>query len=209
MSQIRVIVVDDHEVVREGLFSLISRETDMTVVGSFRSAEDAIAALDERAPDVITLDHRLPGLSGAAAIGHIKRARPSTAIVMLTTYATEEVLSACLVAGARGYLLKCAPPNDIIRAIRAAASGDLVLSRDVQDRVISLVEYGSKELRRLDPIELLTLSLVAQGKSNREVARNLGVSEGSVKTYLRGARVKLGATDRAEAVATGIRRGII
>lgn len=211
-ERIRVMVVDDHEVVRAGVSALVERQADMLVVESLGSGEDAIEALQSARPDVVVLDQRLPGISGAATCREILRRRPATAVVMLTTFVDDAVVHACIVAGARAFLLKGTASDELIDAIRATARGESVLAPEIVGRVLEWARaaraiHGSGP--SLAPHEVVTLAFAAQGMTNREIARKLGVSEGSAKLYLRSVMRKLGVRERSEAVATGIRLGVI
>lgn len=212
LERIRVLVVDDHEVVRAGILALIERASDVEVVASVSSGEEALELLDALAPDVVVLDHGLPGIRGAAVCREIVRRRPRTSVVILTSYLEDGVIHACLAAGARAYLVKDADATDLVRAIRAVARGEAVLAPQVVDRVLEWARRA-KAIHEggvsLDASEGLVLSLVAQGMSNREIARRVRVSEGTVKATLRSAMRKLGVTQRAHAVAAGIQRGVI
>jgi DNA-binding NarL/FixJ family response regulator len=214
MSEIktRVVVVDDHEVDRAGITSLLSKDPAFEVVGGFRSAEELLDQLLALTPDVIITEHLLPGISGAAVCGEIIRRRPAIAVLMLTSVAEDAVVHACIAAGARGYVLKGASGSDLVDAVHAVARGESVLAPEVVGRVIewarqSKTIYNGGE--SLLPHEIVTLALVAEGLKNREIARKLNVSEPTVKHYLRSTIRKLGARERSEAVATGIRRGVI
>lgn len=205
-------VVDDHEVVRAGIAALLEREPGVEVVGTAGSGEELLAHLDGLVPDVVVLDHRLPGMSGAAACREIVRRRPATGVVVLTTFLDDGVIHACLAAGARAYLAKGASGSDLAHAVRAVARGEAVLAPQVVDRVLEWARRAKaiyQEGESLAPHEVVVLSLAAQGMSNPEIGRRLKLSEGTIKAYLRSAMRKLGVTERAQAVAAGIRRGVI
>lgn len=211
-ASIRVMVVDDHEVVRAGIAALLEREPDLEVVGTAGSGEEALELVDGLVPDVVVLDHRLPGMSGAAACREIVRRRPATSVVVLTTYLDDGVIHACLAAGAHAYLLKGASGSDLVHAVRAVARGEAVLAPQVVDRVLEWARRAKaiyQEGESLAPHELVVLSLAAQGMSNGEIATRLQMSERTIKAYLSSAMRKLGVTQRAQAVATGILRGLI
>jgi DNA-binding NarL/FixJ family response regulator len=208
---IRVYVVDDHEVVRAGLKALLERSAEFIVCGMAPSAERAFAQIDVLNPDVVVLDHRLPEMSGVLACREIQRRWPEVRVMMLTSTDMDDVVFACLAAGATGYLLKQAATQSVIEAVRAVARGETVLAPEVVERIVDWVRRAQVPGGDgfLNPQEVVALSLFAQGRTNREVARSLGVSEGTVKGYLRHLKQKLGAHDRSEAVAAGIRRGVI
>lgn len=207
-----ILIVDDHEVVRAGLVALFSRASDLAVVGVAASAEEALPLLEQLEPDVIVLDYRLPGISGAIACAEILRRRPSTAVIVLTSAMDDGVLISCLSAGARGYLLKSAERSDLVEAVRVVAAGGSIVAPEALDNLLRWVR-DAQPLRgnsnHLSPDEVAALSLAAQGRKNREIARLLKVNESSVRGYLNGARRKLGARERSEAVLAGIRRGVI
>lgn len=210
-SATRVMVVEDHEVVRSGIESVLSKAKDLRVVGSFGSAEAALDQLAARSPDVVLLDHRLPGLSGAAAIQEFAGKDPSLGVIMLTTILDDGVLHACLVAGARGFLLKDVHGCDLVAAVRAVARGEVVLAPPVVQRVIQWARQSriASDAGTLSAKEVVALSLIANGMTTREIARKLKVSEGTAKMCVRTTLKKLQASDRAEAVAAGMRCGII
>lgn len=209
---VRLMVVDDHEVVRAGIETLLARESGIKIVGSFGSGEEALQALDEGKPDVVLLDYRLPGVSGAATCREILKRRPETAVVILTTYMDDDVIHACIVAGARGYVLKDAQKSDLAHTVRAAARGESILASEVTKRVLEWARRAKAIHQGGDPLaphEVEILSLVAKGMSNREIGDKLHTSEHSVKVHLRAIMRKLGAARREEAVAIAIRRGAI
>jgi len=205
-------VVDDHEVVRAGIVSLLRREDDIEIVGSAESGERALELLHVLCPDVVILDHRLPGMSGAATCREITRRRPATSVVVLTTYLDDAIIHSFLTAGARGYLLKDVHSGDLLHAVRSVARGEAILGSKIVDRVVEWARRARSvcdESAMLAPHETLALSLAAQGLSNREIAVSMKLSSATVKFYLRTAMRKLGARQRAEAVAAGIRTGVI
>lgn len=209
---VRVMVVDDHEVVRAGLASLLTRDDEIEVVGLTGCGEDAIEALDTLEPDVVLLDYRLPGMSGAATCAEIIRRRPETSVVILTTYLDDDIIHACLVAGAHAYVLKDASRSDLVHTVRAVIRGEAVLAPQVTDKVVKwarqakALHQGGESLTRS---EAAILSLVASGLSNRLIAERLNVSTHMVKLHLRSIMRKLGVTKRSEATAVGVRKGLI
>ncbi|MFK4869887.1 response regulator [Streptomyces sp. CSMPJR101] len=209
-SPITVLIVDDHPVVRDGLRGMFASAPGFTVLGEAASGEEAVeraAALD---PDVILMDLRMPGGGGAAAIAHLTRTGARARILVLTTYDTDTDTIPAIEAGATGYLLKDAPRDELFTAVRAAAEGRTVLSPAVASRLVSAVRTPRRE--RDEPLsarEREVLALVARGTSNREIARELFISEATVKTHLTHLYAKLGVNDRAAAVATAYERGIL
>lgn len=211
MPQTRVLIVHDVELVRAGLVALLGREPDL-VVDAVTTAEAALDSIDLMRPDVILLDHALSGLRGPAACLEFVRRRPAAAVIVLAQCIEDAVIHAYLRAGARGYLARDASGTEVLSAVRTAARGDDALAPQVLRRVVTWARTTPSLPTYEDSLatnELMTLSLVAQGRKNREIGRRLGVSEGSVKLYLRSAMRKLGVNERAQAVAVGVRRGVI
>ena len=196
----RIIIVDDHPVVREGLVAALDGKNGIEVVGSFGSAEEALRA-GERAggPLVIVLDLELPGMSGIDAIPKF-----TSPVLVLTAYATDEDIDRALTAGARGYLLKGAPLDEIERAIAAVARGESFLDSRIASRVI-----GRDRRQRLTAREREVLTLVARGKSNKEIAKSLRISERTAKFHVTAIFNKLGAENRAQAVAIAAEQHLI
>jgi DNA-binding NarL/FixJ family response regulator len=207
MVEITLLLVDDHPVVRDGLRGMCESEPDFRVVGEASDGVEAVALAKELTPDVVLMDLRMPGGSGVEAIAALATAGSSANVLVLTTYDTDRDIMAALDAGATGYLLKDAPRDELFGAIRAAAAGESVLSPAVATRVVSRVRTSGSE--ELSGRETDVLALVAKGRSNREIARALFVSEATVKTHLGHVYVKLGVNDRASAVATAYDRGLL
>jgi DNA-binding NarL/FixJ family response regulator len=206
-STIRLLLVDDHPVVRDGLRGMCESEPDFRVVGEASDGVEAVALANELEPDVVLMDLRMPGGSGVDAIAALAAAGSAANVLVLTTYDTDRDIMAALDAGATGYLLKDAPRDELFGAIRSAAAGESVLSPAVATRVVSRVRTSGSE--ELSGRETDVLALVARGRSNREIARALFVSEATVKTHLGHVYVKLGVNDRASAVATAYDRGLL
>lgn len=191
----RIVIVDDHPVVREGLAAALAREFE--IVAAFGSAEELLRS--RVVADVVLLDLELPGMSGVDAIAQI-----AAPVLVLTAYANDEQIDAVLRAGARGYLLKGASVADIERAIRAVARGETSIDPRVASRVAALAHQP-----RLSPREREVLALIAEGQSNKEIASALGVTERTVKFHVTSIFNKLGAENRAQAVTIGHQRGLI
>jgi DNA-binding NarL/FixJ family response regulator len=206
-STIRLLLVDDHPVVRDGLRGMCESESDFRVVGEASDGVEAVALAKELEPDVVLMDLRMPGGNGVDAIAALAAAGSAANVLVLTTYDTDRDIMAALDAGATGYLLKDAPRDELFGAIRSAAAGESVLSPAVATRVVSRVRTSGSE--ELSGRETDVLALVARGRSNREIARALFVSEATVKTHLGHVYVKLGVNDRASAVATAYDRGLL
>jgi DNA-binding NarL/FixJ family response regulator len=205
---IRVLVVDDHPVVREGLVAVLEDAVDLEVAGTAGSAEQAIEAVGRLRPDVILLDLELPGMDGTAAIPRLSAVAPETRVIAFTAYDTEERVLSTLEAGARGYLLKGAPADEIIRAIREVHAGGSHLAARVAPKVMAAA--GPRRRRGgLTAREREVLRLVAGGRSSKQIARALSVTERTVKFHITSIFNKLGAENRAQAVALATRRGLL
>lgn len=205
---IRVLVVDDHPVVRSGLSMLLDVETDMSVVGE---AADGAAAIDRAralVPDVVLMDLRMPGVDGVAATAAITASLPCRVLV-LTTYDTDADIVRAVEAGASGYLLKDTPRTSLVEAVRAAARGETVLAPPVAARLVSHLRAPAPPPSPLTPREVEVLTHVARGLSNAEVGRALFIGEATVKTHLLRAFAKLGVDDRTRAVTAAMERGYL
>lgn len=204
-AQVRVMLVDDHEVVREGLRTLIGRHKEMLVVGEAGTTAEAIEVAAKAKPDVIIMDVRLPDGSGVEACRTIREARPETRVIMLTSYADDEALFASIVAGAAGYLLKQTRGQAVIDAITAVAQGRSLLDPDVTGKVLERVRRGRGDedpaFASLTDQERKVLEQLAEGRTNREIGETLFLSEKTVKNYVSRILDKLGLARRAEAAA--------
>jgi two-component system, NarL family, response regulator DevR len=204
-GQIRVMLVDDHEVVREGLRTLLSRNKGMLVAAEAGTMADAIETAARAKPDVIVMDVRLPDGSGVEACRTIREARPETKVIMLTSYADDEALFASIVAGAAGYLLKQTRGQAVIEAITSVAAGRSLLDPDVTGKVLERVRRGREDqdpaFASLTDQERKVLEQLAEGKTNREIGAVLFLSEKTVKNYVSRILDKLGLSRRAEAAA--------
>jgi len=208
-SPIRLLLVDDHPVVRDGLRGMLAGDPDLEVVGEASDGHEALTLVDTLRPDVILMDLRMPGMGGAAAIRELA-ARGSTArVLVLTTYDSDSDVVPALEAGATGYLLKDAPRDQLVRAIRAAARDEAVLAPSVATRLVSQLRSPGPAQDALSERELEVLTLIAQGETNRGAAARLFISEATVKTHLLHIYEKLGVNDRAAAVATAYERGLL
>ena len=204
-GQIRVMLVDDHEVVREGLRTLVAKNKNMIVAGEAASMAEAIEGAARAKPDVIIMDVRLPDGSGVEACRTIREARPETKVIMLTSYADDEALFASIVAGAAGYLLKQTRGQAVIDAITSVAAGRSLLDPDVTGKVLERVRRGREDedpaFASLTDQERKVLEQLAEGKTNREIGEVLFLSEKTVKNYVSRILDKLGLSRRAEAAA--------
>jgi len=194
---VKIIVVDDHPIVREGLVTALARREDFTIAGAFASAEELLASRIDA--DVVLLDLELPGMSGVDAVSKI-----DAAVLVLTAYANDEQIDAVLRAGARGYLLKGAALNEIERAIRTVARGETYIDPRVASRLVAL-----SRAPRLSAREREVLALLADGKSNKEIAAALKITERTVKFHVTAIFNKLGAENRAQAVTIAHQRGLV
>ncbi|MER6784427.1 response regulator transcription factor [Streptomyces sp. NPDC000658] len=207
---ITLLIVDDHPVVRDGLRGMFESAPGFRVVGEAANGVEALSAAAAADPDVILMDLRMPGGGGVDAIRELTRRRARAKILVLTTYDTDSDTLPAIEAGATGYLLKDAPRDELFTAVRAAAEGRTVLSPAVATRLVTAVRAPrTPAAEPLSAREREVLALVARGTSNREIARELFISEATVKTHLTHLYAKLGVNDRAAAVAAAYERGIL
>ncbi|MGH2399949.1 MAG: response regulator, partial [bacterium] len=207
-AMIRILVVDDHPVVREGLVASLEDDPEFHVLGAAASAEEAFPLVAARHPDVILLDLELPGAGGLAAIPTLTAAHQGARILILTAYDTDERVMGALHAGAKGYLLKGASLEEIARAIRAVHAGESYLEPRIAAKVLAQLSPG-KRRTTLSPREREVLRLFAGGHSNKQIARSLGITERTVKFHVTSILNKLGAENRAQAVALAAQRGLL
>lgn len=203
-DQVRVLIVDDHDVVREGLRTLIQKRTEFAVVGEADSVASAIAEAQRSQPDVIIMDVRLSDGSGVDACREIRAKRPETKVLMLTSYADDEAVLASIMAGASGYLLKQTRSQDLAEALRKVARGESLLDPGVTGRVLERLRSGTKpddELALLSEQEQRILDLIAEGKTNKEIAQEVYLSDKTVKNYVSSILSKLNMRRRSEAAA--------
>ena len=207
VRRIRLLIVDDHPIVRDGLRAVFESEAACEVVGQ---AADGVEAVDRAAAlgvDVVLMDLRMPRMGGVEAIRRLRETAPDIRVLVLTTFDSDTDVLPAVEAGATGYLLKDAPRDELLRAVRAAAAGQSVLAPTVAARLMNRVRAPEPEL--LSQRELEVLILVAAGSANRETAARLFISEATVKTHLLHIYAKLGVTDRAAAVAEAFNRGLL
>jgi DNA-binding NarL/FixJ family response regulator len=204
---IRLLIADDHPVVRDGLRGMMAAEEDLEVVGEAGNGLEALALVPRVRPDVALVDLRMPGLDGVATIRALRERHPEVRVLVLTTFDTDRDVVSAIEAGATGYLLKDAPRAELFRAVRAAARGESVLAPEVATRLVGQLRDPSGQA--LTQRERQVLELVARGATNREVAARLHVSEATVKTHLVHAFGKLGVSDRTAAVTAALERRLI
>jgi DNA-binding NarL/FixJ family response regulator len=203
-DKIRVLIADDHVTVREGLAAMIGRQPDMTVVGEAANGREAIDLWRKHHPDVVLLDLRMPLLDGVGVIEEIQRQDASARVIVLTTFDTDADLSNAIKAGAKGYLLKDAQREELLEAIRKVYAGATCIPPSLVAKLAASMSSEALTGRELD-----VLTLLARGKSNKEIGMNLYISETTVKSHLRSIFAKLNVLSRTEAVTAASRRGLV
>jgi two-component system, NarL family, response regulator DevR len=203
---LRVMLVDDHEIVRDGIRGMLDPEDDIVVTAEASTVREAIDEADRTRPDVVVMDVRLTDGSGIEATREIRAKHPATRVLMLTSFADDEALFASIMAGASGYVLKQVKSGDLLRAIRAVGAGDSLLDPSVTNAVLERLRKGKhllkdEKLARLSPQEERILQLVADGKTNKEIGDELHLAEKTVKNYVSSILSKLEVARRAEAAA--------
>lgn len=210
----RLIVVDDHELARGGLRSMLSGEPDLELVGEAEDGEQAIALVARLRPDLVLMDVRMPGMDGIAATRAIKADFPGTSILIITLYLDHEYLFQAVKAGAAGYVLKDASRRELLASIRAVLSGEAALDPAVTRRLLSRIanEARAHERMTVEPLtrrEIDVLGLIIQGQTNQEISRALGIGVGTVKTHVEHIIAKLGVVDRTQAAVRAIQLGVL
>ena len=204
-TKVKILIVDDHEVVRMGLRTLLERRPNFLVVGEAGSVAESVAMAEQSQPDVVVMDIRLPDGSGVEACREIREKLPATRVIMLTSYADEEALYGSIMAGASGYLLKQTRGQSLAEAIERVARGESLLDPAVTDKVLErmrqLARGDSDELAQLSPQERKILALIAEGKTNKEIAEDVFLSDKTVKNYVSSILGKLNLRRRTEAAA--------
>ena len=209
---IRLLIIDDHEMVREGLKAMLTTEPDFTIVGDAANAEQAFELIERLRPDVILLDIRLPGTSGIDVCRTVTERYPETAVIILTTFTDESLVAQCIQAGARGFIVKDIERFDLKRSIRAVARGEAAIDSKAAVAVLAQLRRASHVSNEPTPESLssqqiVILRLVAQGLSSREIATQLYLSENTVKGYVQEILHRLGVKNRTEAVMVAVKQG--
>ena len=207
---VRIIVVDDHPVVREGVVAVLSDEPDFTVVSQFGTAEHALDELSRSEADVVVMDIRLPGMNGTDACELVTQRHPRVRVVALTSFANENTMLAAFAAGAKGFAVKESEPNVLRQAVRTVVTGGIYIDPRVAGKLVTLATKGrrAKGPHGLTLMEMRVADLLPKGLTNREIGQQLGISEQTVKTHLRNLMRKLGARDRTEAASLAQREGL-
>ncbi len=202
--KIRVILADDHPIVRDGLAAIVNRQPDMEVVAEAADGEEATAAYERHLPDVMVLDLRMPKKDGFAVVQEVLERHPRARLLIVTTYDGDEDIFRCLSQGAKGYVLKDAPRQEILSAIRAVSEDRPYASSSIAAKALQRMGRPSLTQRELDVLQLL-----AEGRSNKDIARRLNITEGTAKTHVKAILTKLDAISRTEAVAVAHKRGMV
>ena len=205
---IRVLVVDDHEVVREGLRTFLRLQQGIDVVGEAGDGLEAVAEAGRLTPDVVLMDLEMPRLDGVGAMQRIREARSETRVIVLTSFGDDEQLLPAVRAGASGYLLKSAEPNQVVRAIRAAHVGEAVIDPKAAGHLLEALARSNHGHQELTPRELEVLACVCRGMPNKRIAGELGLSEKTVKAHVGHILAKLGVADRTQAALLAVREGL-
>jgi DNA-binding NarL/FixJ family response regulator len=209
---IRLLIIDDHEMVREGLKAMLAKEHDFEIVGDAANAEQAYELIARLHPDVILLDIRLPGVSGIEVCRTVTERYPETAVIILTTFTDETLVAQCIQAGARGFIVKDIERFDLKRSIRAVARGEAAIDPKAAVAVLAQLRRAPQKSNEpapelLSPQQIVILRLIAQGFSSREIATQLYLSENTVKGYVQEMLHRLGVKNRTEAVMAAVKQG--
>jgi NarL family two-component system response regulator LiaR len=205
---IRVLIADDHAVVREGLRTFLGLQDGLEVVGEAADGEQALLAAERLRPDVVLMDLVMPRRDGVSAMRELRRRLPATRVIVLTSFTDDERLLPAIQAGAAGYLLKNAEPAELARAIRAAHAGEALIDPHVAGRLLASIARPARVDDELTPREREVLELIARGFSNKHIAREMGIAEKTVKTHVGHVLAKLGVADRTQAALHAVRAGL-
>jgi two-component system, NarL family, response regulator LiaR len=208
-DRIRVLIVDDHEVVRQGLRAFLELQDGIEVAGEAEDGGAAVTVAEREAPDVVLMDLVMPGTDGVTAMRALRERLPRTRVIVLTSFLDDDRLLPALRAGADGYLLKNARPAEIARAVRAAHAGEVLVDPAVAARLVERLAADEDPLERLTPRERQVLELIGRGFPNKVIARELDVAEKTVKTHVGHVLAKLGVTDRTQAAVIAVRAGLV
>ncbi len=209
---IRVLIADDHPIVRQGIVTVVSRERGIEVVGEASNGHEAVEMTASLEPDIVLMDMKMPEMDGVEATARITDTAPNAAVIILTTFDTDDYIFRGLKAGARGYLLKDSPPSELIGAIRTVHSGESMIEPRVAGRLLDqFIRSSSEDASQdsLSPRETEVVRLMASGATNKEIAARLNIGESTVKTHIVHLFTKLGVNDRTGAVMAAARRGIV
>jgi len=215
MAEIRILIVDDHEMVRNGLSVMMEREADFTVVGEAQNGKEAVEMVDKLHPDVVLMDLRMPEMDGVEAMRQIRATQDDVKFLVLTTYDSDEYIFDAIEAGAKGYLLKDASREELFRAVRTVHRGESLIEPGVVSRVLDrLTELSHRAAQGPDHLalserEVEVLQLMAKGSANKQIAGNLSITESTVKTHVANIFQKLEVSHRTEAVTKAMSQGII
>ena len=212
MEAIKILIADDHPVVREGLFAMLSRQADFEVVGEAKDGVEAVNKTKELSPDVVLMDLRMPEMDGVVAMRQIKAVMPDVKFIILTTYSDDEYIFSGIEAGARAYLLKDAPREDLFKAIRAVYRGESLIQPVMASKLLDRFSELSRRTPSGDELsrrELEILGLMAKGAANKEIGAQLNIAQSTVKTHITNIFQKLVVNDRTEAVTQALKKGII
>ena len=209
-DEIRVLIVDDHAVVREGLRTYLGLQDGIEIAGEAANGREAVAEAERLRPEVILMDLEMPELDGVGAMRELRRRRVECRVIVLTSFSDERRLLPAIQAGAAGYLLKDAEPREVVRAVRAAHEGETLLAPAVAARLVEAIATpAGAPAQRLTPREQEVLELIAAGLSNKLIARRLGIAEKTVKTHVGHLLAKLGVSDRTQAALYAVRTGLV
>jgi DNA-binding NarL/FixJ family response regulator len=212
VDAIKILIADDHPVVREGLNAMLSREVDFKVVGEAKDGVETVNKVVELTPDVVLMDLRMPEMDGVEAMRQIRATDPQVKFIILTTYSDDDYIFSGIEAGARAYLLKDAPREDLFKAIRSVHRGESLIQPVVASKLLDRFSQLSRRTpsgEELSERELEVLCLMAKGAANKEISAELKIAQSTVKTHITNIFQKLGVNDRTEAVTQALKRGII